>query len=327
MVKLKLRVLLVSIIWMGQSTVIMQTAKANSSVGSQECSPVYGSARVSQDIVSAFFDVEENGYSLRVNFKREASNSIFYLNPDLTFNYEGTNKGGLYPYSQEPLTISSNGKFSIKVIGRRYVCTYRGLAKVSPEASARLFSVSRSVEQSTMSKLEPKPDKNSINSGLTSPPPSYMRSVLGVPGQLSNNCSSVTNANLKKIIVTENIGSFKVTGLKPAVFTVRRALDKVRIEKPDLYKQLGTEGMLCVRKVRGGSDFSNHSWGTAVDIKINQKLDVRGDNKTQIGLKELYPYFHEEGFYWGAAFPIEDSMHFEASQQLIERWKASGEIP
>jgi len=175
--------------------------------------------------------------------------------------------------------------------------------------------------------LEPKPDRRSINLGLTFPSPNYMKSVLGVPGQLSADCSSVTNANLKKLIVTESVGSFRVTGLKPAVFTIRRVLDKVKIAKPDLYKQLGTEGMLCVRKVRGSSDFSNHSWGTAVDIKINQKLDIRGDNKTQAGLKELYPYFHAEGFYWGAAFPTEDSMHFETSQQLIEKWKSVGEIP
>ena len=154
-----------------------------------------------------------------------------------------------------------------------------------------------------------------------------MKATLGIPGQLSENCSSVSNTNLKKLIVTKSVGSFRVTGLKPAMSAIRRVLDKVKTEKPDLYEQLGTEGMLCVRKVRGGSDFSNHSWGTAIDMTINKQLDVRGDNKTQVGLKELYPYFQAEGFYWGAAFPTEDSMHFEASRQLIERWKASGEIP
>jgi hypothetical protein len=154
-----------------------------------------------------------------------------------------------------------------------------------------------------------------------------MKRVLGTPGQLSENCSFMTNPNLKKLIVTESVGPFRVTGLKPAILAIRRALDKVKTEKPNLYQQLGTEGMLCVRKIRGGSDFSSHSWGTAIDIKINKKLDVRGDNKTQVGLKELYPYFYKEGFYWGSAFPTEDSMHFEVSQQQIDKWKALGAIP
>jgi hypothetical protein len=173
----------------------------------------------------------------------------------------------------------------------------------------------------------PKPDRNSINSDLTSPTSDYMKSTLGVPGQLTTDCSPVTNSNLRKLIVTESVGSFKVTGLKPAVSVIRQIFEKVKTEKPELYKQLGTAGMLCVRKVRGGSNFSNHSWGTAVDIRVNGKLDVFGDDKTQLGLKELYPYFHAEKFYWGAGFSRkEDSMHFEASQQLIAKWKASGEI-
>ncbi|MBD0362843.1 MAG: M15 family metallopeptidase, partial [Coleofasciculus sp. C3-bin4] len=100
------------------------------------------------------------------------------------------------------------------------------------------------------------------------------------------------------------------------------------VEKPALYNQLGTAGMLCVRKVRGGSDFSNHSWGTAIDIKINGRLDVVGDGRTQLGLKELYPYFYNEGFYWGAGYSgsREDSMHFEASRELVERWRVQGQL-
>lgn len=175
--------------------------------------------------------------------------------------------------------------------------------------------------------LQPKPSKASINQGLTSPSPAYMKSALGVPGQLSVDCSPVTDTNLKKLIVTESVGPFRVTGLKPAVATIRRIFEKVKQENPDLYQQLGTEGMICVRKVRGGADFSNHAWGTAIDIKINGKLDSRGDNQTQTGLSELYPYFYAEKFYWGAAFPTEDSMHFEASQELVEYWKKSGLIP
>lgn len=175
-------------------------------------------------------------------------------------------------------------------------------------------------------KLQPKPSASSINTGKTSPSPSYMKGVLGVPGALTTDCSAVTNNTLKKKIVTKNVGPFTVTGLKPAVEAVERVFAAVKRDKPALYSQLGTAGMVCVRKVRGGSDFSNHSWGTAIDIKINKKLDAPGDNKTQLGLKELYPYFRAEGFYWGAEFPTEDSMHFEVSKEKIAEWKAKGKI-
>ena len=97
--------------------------------------------------------------------------------------------------------------------------------------------------------MEPKLNQSSINPELTSPAPNYMKATLGIPGQLSENCSSVSNTNLKKLIVTKSVGSFRVTGLKPAVSAIRRVLDKVKTEKPDLYEQLGTGGMLCVRKV------------------------------------------------------------------------------
>ena len=174
----------------------------------------------------------------------------------------------------------------------------------------------------------PLPDNNSINQGLTSPSPSYMKSALGIPGQLAIDCSPVTNTNLKRLIVVKSVGSFRVSGLKPAVSAIQRIFDKVKAEKPRLYQQVGTAGVLCVRKIRGGQGFSNHSWGTAIDITINGKLEPLGSNRAQLGLKELYPYFHSEKFYWGAGFsPRSDSMHFEASQQLIALWKKSGEIP
>jgi hypothetical protein len=175
--------------------------------------------------------------------------------------------------------------------------------------------------------LAPKPDRTTINQGLTSPTASFMKSQLGAPGALTTNCSPVTNARLKRLIVTRNFGPFAATGLKPATEAITRILSKVKSEKPELFNQLGTDGMLCVRKVRGGTDFSNHSWGTAIDIRINRKGDAFGDNKTMIGLAEIYPFFHAEKFYWGAGFSRkEDSMHFEASQELIKKWAEEGRL-
>jgi hypothetical protein len=219
--------------------------------------------------------------------------------------------------------ISDDGN-SIKF---KTTCMYSGgqaIAEVNSIWQRTVKSTTSHVEYTT---LQPKPDRNSINQGLTPPSPKFMEDNLGTPGKLSANCTPMTNANLKKLMVREDVGPFKVEGLKPAVAAIRRIFDKVKIEKPELYKQLNTDGMLCVREVRQAKVFSNHSWGATIDIKINKKQDVRGDNKTLVGLKELYPYFHAEKFYWGAAFPIEDSMHFEASRQLIEEWIKSGDIP
>lgn len=176
-------------------------------------------------------------------------------------------------------------------------------------------------------RLEAKPLRDSVNQGLTSPSATVMRGLLGTPGALTTDCSSVTNPNLKRLIVTQNVGPFTATGLKPAIETLRDIFTNVKRENPQLFSQLGSAGMLCVRKVRGGSSFSNHSWGTTIDIKINGRLDAQGDNRTQAGLKALYPYFHKAGFYWGAGFStLEDSMHFEASKELVERWKSQNRI-
>jgi hypothetical protein len=125
------------------------------------------------------------------------------------------------------------------------------------------------------------------------------------------------------------VGPFTVTGYRPAVEALGRIFAAVEQEKPELYSQLETAGMLCVRQVRGGSGFSNHSWGTAIDIRINGQLDEVGDGKTQLGLRELYPYFHNEGFYWGAAYSgdREDSMHFEASEQQVAKWTSEPPAP
>ena len=72
--------------------------------------------------------------------------------------------------------------------------------------------------------------------------------------------------------------------------------------------------------------WSNHSWGVAIDTRINGVVDNFGDGCTLSDLQRLYPYFHKEGFYWGAGFSggREDSMHFEASKELLEKWKAQG---
>jgi hypothetical protein len=86
--------------------------------------------------------------------------------------------------------------------------------------------------------------------------------------------------------------------------------------------------MLCVRYVRGTTtNFSNHSWGTAIDLTIGGVLTPRGSSTVSQGLLSLCPFMAAEQFYWGAGFSTPDGMHYEASAELIAQWKANGTIP
>jgi flagellum-specific peptidoglycan hydrolase FlgJ len=175
------------------------------------------------------------------------------------------------------------------------------------------------------SKFVPVPDFSTINQGLSPAHQQTMLDIFGKPGALTKKCSDITNASLKKLIDTANVGPFKVTGLKLLLKDLTDIFDQVRQNNPELYSQAGTEGMACCRAVGGSrTNFSNHSWGSAVDIRFGGKSDEVGDGMTEAGLLALYPYFHVRGWYWGAGFgnpnpAREDSMHFEASDQLIRR--------
>jgi len=129
------------------------------------------------------------------------------------------------------------------------------------------------------------------------------------------------------MMVTDDVGPFRVTGLRPAVTTLKRIMGEVKQSHPAVHDALGSMGMLCCRNVRGSSSsISNHSWGTAVDMTLEGKLDRRGDARTQRGLLDIYEIFNRHKFFWGAAFPTEDSMHFEASEQLVREWAEAGEF-
>lgn len=167
-----------------------------------------------------------------------------------------------------------------------------------------------------------------LNGALRGARNTTMLQVLGNPrGDYSQRCQEVTNERLRSLIVTEDVGPFRATGLQPAVRTLRAILADVKAAEPDVHERLGTAGMLCARFVRGStSSISNHSWGTAIDLTIDGVLDSRGDNHAQQGLLRIFKHFNDHGFYWGAAFPVEDAMHFEASDDLIRGWREKGEI-
>jgi hypothetical protein len=176
-------------------------------------------------------------------------------------------------------------------------------------------------------KTIPEPTPDSINTGLTNLRQATVMELFGAPSdRKAEDCGPVTNPRLKAKIVTQSVGPFRVTGHKAAVESLAGVLADVKAADPDLYGILGTAGMLCARKVRGGESWSNHSWGFAVDLTVGGKLDTRGDGFVQVGLMRLYPFFHKAGWWWGAEFPTEDGMHFEIADETIRKWAKEGRL-
>lgn len=170
------------------------------------------------------------------------------------------------------------------------------------------------------------PIPNNTNPGLNAARQLTMKTLLGSPrGNFGQDCRPVTNPVLKNLITTDDVGPFKVTGLKSAVESLKEVIADIRAEEPEVFAGLGSSGMLCARFVRGSTvSISNHSWGTAIDLNLNGDLDQRGNNRVQVGLSRIAPIFNRHKWYWGAGFPIEDGMHFELSDQKIRELHATG---
>ncbi len=227
-----------------------------------------------------------------------------------------------------------------------------GIFGAKTEAAVKAFQSSQGLEpdgivgpltRAALGIAEPGPERGGnltdlvpipadINPGFTFCRQTTMLNTLGRPCTLSADCTQVTNERVLNLLVeTEDVGPFRVSGLGPAVEALKRIFAEVQAQEPALFAALGTAGMLCCRRVRttDGSispNFSNHSWGTAVDIKIDGQLDPRNDGQALRGLLMLHPFFNREGFFWGAGFggTSEDSMHFEASDELVRDWQQQG---
>lgn len=131
------------------------------------------------------------------------------------------------------------------------------------------------------------------------------------------------------------MGPFTVTGLKPALESLTAIFGRVKIELSGLYGILQTEGMLNARltkirqkdgSIKVGPGISKHAWGTAIDIKLAGILNKQGDDLVERGLLVLSSYFNSAGWYWGAAFNVEDGMHFEVSRSLLDSWVKAGSV-
>jgi len=169
-------------------------------------------------------------------------------------------------------------------------------------------------------------DRKTINGSLRPQRNTANLALIGSPrGTYGKDCADPQNPKIIALLETADFGPFRATGLRPAVAVLQAIMADVAVEQPDIHHRLTTAGMLCCRLVRDSSTaISNHSWGTAIDLKIDGMLDTRGDNRVQRGLLDLRPIFNRHGFFWGIAFSTEDAMHFEASAQLIQKWADQG---
>lgn len=171
-------------------------------------------------------------------------------------------------------------------------------------------------------------NRRNVNNGLTIASPSYLESVFGKPRDvLTSKCQGMTNTRLAGKLVTEQVGPIRVRMLRPALDSLGRVFEKIKSTDPDLYARVNTAGALCVRHIRGAPGrTSTHAFGLSLDLNIDGKLDRLGDGKTQLGLTILADFFKTEGWYWGAGFSREDSMHFEVSRGMVEKWIQDGAL-
>lgn len=170
--------------------------------------------------------------------------------------------------------------------------------------------------------------KTRFNKGITQPRNKTMMEILGPPrDSYSTDCQPVNSAGLKALLDTRQVGPIKVTMLRPAVDSLERILNRLKESDPDIYAKVGTAGALCARFIRGSTtSVSNHSWGSAIDVTLQGELDRFADGGTQFGLLILAEYFNDEGWYWGAVYNREDSMHFEVGEETLRIWKAEGKL-
>lgn len=167
-----------------------------------------------------------------------------------------------------------------------------------------------------------------FNTGISQPGNRVMLDILGQPrDSYSDDCQPVTQPRLKSLLETRQVGPVRVTMIKPALDSLERIMERLRQTEPEIHDALGTAGALCARLIRGSrSAVSNHSWGTAIDLKLEDQLDAFADGGTQFGLLLLAELFNEEGWFWGATYSREDSMHFEVGVETLRQWQAEGRL-
>ena len=165
------------------------------------------------------------------------------------------------------------------------------------------------------------PPTDTFNKGLSSASETTMLRLLGVPGEKARDCGPASEALRRRMSSRVDVGPFKVTGLKIAVDSLKQVFDEAEEMIPNVLAAVKNDGMLCVRlKRHSDTSFSNHSWGTAIDLFFGDAAVPMGKRKTARGCLQLAPFFNKHGWYWGAGFSGDsvDSMHFELAEETIK---------
>ncbi|MEW6122104.1 MAG: M15 family metallopeptidase [Pseudomonadota bacterium] len=166
----------------------------------------------------------------------------------------------------------------------------------------------------------PLPPLDRINVGLTPCREGTMLDLLGVPGALTRDCSAPQGPFTARVRHGVDVGPFKVSGLDHAVERLRQMFAEVAADNPALHDEVRSDGVLCVRARRlNPARYSNHSWGTAIDIFFGKNDIPQGVPLVQRGVLALVPYFNRYGWYWGGGFSGDnvDSMHFELAEETV----------
>lgn len=159
------------------------------------------------------------------------------------------------------------------------------------------------------------PSRSAINAAL-----------IGMPrGHFTNIAAEPEDPEFRQALETADLGPFTVTGLAPAVRSLRAIITDISLELPQYYDRLGCAEMQACRLVKGSqSIISSHAWGVALDLTVDGYETTDGDDEVMTVLLAVAPIFNRHGFYWGYAFGRQDAMHFEASDELVRAWASAG---
>ncbi|MEO0357466.1 MAG: peptidoglycan-binding protein [Pseudomonadota bacterium] len=254
---------------------------------------------------------------------------------------EGTVHGGHYMLSQwgiipEPIEMGANG--DIVIPGAQSFAPTVGSSIIDSVSDwlggvvgGRLGTAAPAVVPS-IDFMEEIPVPQGFNAGLRQAGNSKMISYFGMPrGDFSQACREPNNAPFRELCRFGGSlpGLGKIWwGLDAAFDNAADALVALERRNPMLFKELGSAGMGCCRHVRGSSSaISNHSWGSAIDFTIGGSIDPYNNGLIRRGMIDVIEVFNEFGWYSGAYFRREDSMHLELSVNLLEKWAAGGLIP
>lgn len=157
------------------------------------------------------------------------------------------------------------------------------------------------------SEFTPLASPGSVNRGLACPSSRQMEELFGDPH------AAHTQSRMKRGM----FGSQPINGLALAIDSLNAIQTRVKQDLPDLHAMLGSAGMYALRSIRGHNCYSNHSWGTAIDVIVDGLLVALGATRSCKGLDALCGYFNEAGWYWGGGYHHrKDAMHFECGLSL-----------